>query len=303
MTISRSKNKDAYGFDLSLGVPWAYAANGGTISTFVATNANPNNKVGATYRVHKFTSIGAQSIFFDRAGLVDVFVVGGGGQGGGATGSNQGGGGGGGGVLVRYQQYVGEGLSNIFVGNGGSSSTTTSFSGQDSYFNQHIALGGGYGATNWNGASAQSGGCGGGDGVMGFNTRGVPNQGFGGGYSWHNVVCGGGGGAGEPGGRVNVLSTDRPDGGDGLEIAFENNTPTYYAGGGVGGVRGTYTSPLPTGGLGGGGNLGGTPGADWNGGAASFYGGGGGGAARPTNSSQQIGGAGYQGIVIIRYIV
>lgn len=285
MTISRSKNKDAYGFDLSLGVPWAYAENGGVISTFVATDANPNNKVGATYRVHKFSSIGAQSIFFDRAGLVDVFVVGGG-------------------VLVRYQQYVAEGTSNIFVGIGGSNATTLSVDGQSSYFNQHIALGGARGASGWNGQAANNGGCGGGNGTLGaINTVGVPNQGFGGGYSRRNEVNGGGGGAGEPGGSVNVLTLDPPNGGDGLQIAFEDNTLTYYAGGGVGGVRGAYTSPLPTGGLGGGGNLGGTPGTDWNGGPATFYGGGGGGAARPTNSSQQIGGAGYQGIVIIRYIV
>lgn len=297
MAIVRTKNKLAYGFHLDKGVSWAYASSGGTISTFVADDSNPENIVGATYRVHKFSSIGASSIFFDTAGLIDVFVVAGGGGGGNCGASNQGGGGGAGGMIVKYQQYIKPGLTNVFVGAGG----PNTLNGQNSLFGQFLAIGGGSGATNADGR-ADGGGSGGGSTISYGGS--IVGQGFPGGYgNNYGGVNGGGGGAGEAGNFVYSRSADPPNGGDGLQVAFENNTPTYYAGGGVGGVRGVYTSPLPTGGLGGGANLGGTPGTSYNGGNATFYGGGGGGAARTATSGSNIGGLGYQGLVMVRYVV
>lgn len=301
MSITRSKNKLAYGFNLDRGVPWAYASLGGSISTFVADDSNLMNHVGSTYRVHKFSSVGASSIFFDTAGLIDVFVIAGGGSGGGCGQSNQGSGGGAGGVIIKYEQYVKPGTSLVYVGSGGNGTTGTT-NGEDSYFNQYLALGGGGGAVNW-GNVGNAGGSGGGSGQPNFLQSGLIDQGNFGAGSASNGVGGGGGGAGISAPNVFNTSIVPPDGGDGIQVAFENNTPTYYAGGGVGGVRGVYTSPLPTGGLGGGGSLGGTPGGSWNGGDATFYGSGGGGAARTATSGTNIGGSGYQGIVIIRYVV
>lgn len=300
MSIFRSKDKLAYGVHLDKGVTWAYASSGGAISSFVADNSNPENEVGATYRVHKFSSTGAQSIFFDTPGLIDVMVIAGGGGGGRCGSSNSGGGGGAGGVILKYKQYVKPGTSTIYVGQGGIGTGPTS--GQDSYFNEFIAIGGGYGATNEGGGP--SGGGSGGGGAY-YNAGGfIVDQGFLGGMGGPSGgVSGGGGGAGEAGNFVRDRGSDPVHGGDGVQVAFEDNIPTYYAGGGVGGVRSSYTSELPTGGLGGGGNLGGSPGGSWNGGNAYFYGGGGGGAARTATSGANDGGSGYQGLVMIRYIV
>ena len=178
------------------------------------------------------------------------------------------------------------------------------------------AYGGAPGTGGWN---IMDGGCGGGG--NGYAPNGNPSVGLGGAGSlsyyggngsgaW-NYVCGGGGGGG--GNALNPISNNVPTiynyrggfggaGGPGYTWFVNNAT---YAGGGGG-----YGSGVNIGGgvLGpGGGGLGGTGGGgnghDVSGEAATFYGGGGGGGGYGPGSqnSGNLGGNGYQGIVVIAF--
>lgn len=288
-------------------IPWSYASSGGTISTFVAdASVNEYNQHGATYRVHVFDNVGANQITFDTQGIVDVLLIGGGGAGGAGYNNWTGGGGGAGGVVQRYGVFVESGSVDIYVGNGGSvpANTANVSAGQDSYFGGIFAYGGGGGAPSYvTGGKTGNGASGGGWTASWSNP--IPGQGHSGGITINSNVGAGGGGAGKSGGSPQgETSIQAGSGGDGLQIAFANNTPTYYAGGGAGGVRGTYTSPVATGGLGGGGGQGGSPGSNYTGAAATFYGsGGGGGASVSSNNYWYVGGPGYKGLVVVRYIV
>lgn len=286
-------------------VPWSFAESGGTITTFVAdSSANPNNVHNATYRVHTFDSVGSHSITFSHTGMVDILVIAGGGGGGAAYNSTAGSGGGAGGLLERYQIVVEQGTVNLSVGAGATTLANNSglWDGEDSYFSVYRAIGGGSGNNRYN-SNGNPGGSGGGNNSS-ISTC-IPGQGNDGGITLDSNAGAGGGGAGQPGGSpLNDIYSFIGHGGDGLAVAFKDNNPVYYAGGGAGAVRGTYTSPLPTGGLGGGGGLGGSPGGNWTGADATFYGsGGGGGDSVSSNSYWYKGGNGYQGLVMIRYVI
>ena len=291
-------------------------ATGGTITTITADSK--------TYRVHTFLTGGTLDVVSlgTSTGQVEYLLVGGGGGGG----SAHAGGAGAGGLLTGTTNLNVSGYT-VFVGSGGTggpgnptfdlpkSSGTT---GGNSTFANIIAYGGGASGyfdgcpTAGNPLSVLGGPGGSGAGGSGGNTNlspddafggtGVAGQGFSGGTRFNCPDNGaGGGGAGDVGSSVEINATSGCSGGIGLLISI-NGTPTYYAGGGGGGVweGGDYARPYggPGGsGVGGdGGNalvVGGSPGLP---GLANSGGGGGGGA-----NYNPGGGNGGSGIVIIRY--
>lgn len=288
--------------------PAAYAANGGDIALFTSqTGGGGRNVKGATYRVHKFTS--SSDITFDQAGYVDVLIVGGGGAGGASYNYDMGGGGGAGGLIERYNHYVDATTYSVNVGAGGtpSNGAVISARGSDSSFGNIVAFGGGrggnryatYDRTYMDGAS---GGGGADNSDLGGSS--ISGQGFDGGMAGSDI-SGGGGGAGGSGGAPGIgFSTCF--GGDGRPTYFDNDTGDWMAGGGAGSYRSGARDQrgIASGGRGGGGN-GGTNGdgeGPRNGNAASYYGGGGA-VGFSNTTSWYYGGAGYQGIVIVRYLI
>lgn len=303
MSINRTNQpvylRQAYG-------PGAYAVSGGTTSSFTSTGANPRDAIGATYRVHTFSTVGTFTMTFEKGGFIDVLLVAGGGSGAPGYNTGFGGGGGGGGVLETYNYGIDAGSYSLTVPVGGiqfpsGNNYTATYQGGNASFHSLLAFGGGAGGVGIYNQSGMSGGCGGGSngyysayGTFGAGS-GITNQGFSGGNSTHSGgISGGGGGAG--GAAPTTTSTAiRGDGGIGRLVAFDSNIAQYYAGGGQGG---NYQGFNNGGGLGGGGNA--TGGNNTNGGNASFYGGGGAGATSST-TTWYTGGAGFQGLVIIRY--
>jgi autotransporter-associated beta strand protein len=208
----------------------------------------------------------------------DYLIVGGGAGGG----SNVGGGGGGGGVttgsaLVSATTYA------IVVGSGGSGGT----------------LGGG--GSNGNLSSALSGTAGGGIGATRTGgTSGSP-QSRAGGAGWVasgvDGASGGGGGGASATGTNGGTNSVGGAGGSGTTSTITGATITY-AGGGGGGNEYTNSGAAGAGGAGGGGNGGqGFSDSRKNGAGGSFFGGGGGGGG----GFNGPGGAGYRGVVILRY--
>ena len=209
---------------------------------------------------------------------VDILVVGGGG--GAAT--NYGGGAGAGGLLTSSIQ-LSQGTYQVTVGAGGVGSFGGN-TGQNSVFNNIVALGGG--------ASVGNGGSGGGaSGPSNFGARGTGSVGQGndGSVKFNRTSPGGGGGAGSPGGPAS--NNTGGAGGSGSFIpsfSLIGGSPAgWFAGGGGGagsGVQGI-------GGIGGGGTanslVAGIPNT----------GGGGGGTI-----SAGLGASGGSGIVALRYI-
>ena len=102
------------------------------------------NENGEDYIVHTYTSIGIHE--FRKVGFishVDVLIVGGGGGGGSSGGGSDPGGGGSGGLVFKSNHPI-EILNTIVVGNGGSIHKN----GENSQFNDLIALGGGFGGSD-----------------------------------------------------------------------------------------------------------------------------------------------------------
>ena len=300
-------------------------ATGGSIST-----------IGG-YTIHTFTTTGANTFTPTYTGVVDVLLVAGGGSGAGGIG----GGGGAGGMIYNQGVVVTGGSPyTINVGTGGTSSTTShgpsGNKGADSSAFSITATGGGggvgYSYTPGTAPGTTDGGSGGGGpgygGAGGIRpaASGILGQGFPGGYGVHwpgtpagtHYGGGGGGGAGEIGyARVGNWPTSYQDdgvttwdpvmkgsasGGSGASSDI-TGTATYYAGGGAGGNHGpgnAYGWGTCRGGRGGGGN------GSWNYGpsySATYYGGGGGSGSHPAPAPGGIeaSGAGYQGIVVVRY--
>ena len=247
-----------------------------------------------------------------------------------------GGGGGGGGVIEKTTYSVTPGTPiSITVGAGGSG-YGGSTSGGNSQFGTLIAYGGGANGNSFTNApppiSTKNGGSGAGGtgylynytvspdgGVTGgtFNSNGgggTTGQGYAGGSGFISAppaqaLGGGGGGGGGIGGNATGATIGNCSGGVGGAGYKSSITgaAVYYAGGGGGGGAGTDRYRLGgTGGTGGGGTGGGglIP-ANVAFSDATYYGGGGGGqamlaavAATPTVFKM---GAGYQGIVIVKY--
>ena len=238
---------------------------------------------------------------------VEVLVVAGGGGGGPGY---QAGGGGAGGLVYRSNFSVTPGNTISYSvgegGAGGSSTTSTNASakgtnGSNSTFGTLTAIGGGGGASYWNGNSngfGKTGGSGGGAGATntfeagGIGTEGQGNNG-GNCFGYADPYCGaGGGGAGGDGSLGGAASAV---GGGGAGLAFSiSGSAVWYAGGGGGGSFNTTNGKAGLGGRGGGG-AGGSA-ANGTAGTANTGGGGGGGG---TNGS--TGGAGGSGIIIIKY--
>ena len=248
-----------------------------------------------------------------------VLVVAGGGGGG----AEMGGGGGGGGVIYNSNVVLTPSTTpfSVVVGAGGAGTPEGSgrprgSNGANSSFNGLNAIGGGGGASghNYNSSPAGVGGSGGGasgaGGVGnisygGKEAAGTPGQGFAGGAGTGTWYPGGGGGAG------GVGFSQPATGGPGIQYAAIS---PYYWGGGGGGSG--HSGPGGDGGIGGGGGgaksltsgglginngTGGQNGESTPGGnaGANTGGGGGGGAHYNTNNK---GGDGGSGIVIIKYL-
>ena len=274
-------------------------------------NSEANN-----YRVESFTTTG-ETWWTCPQGVsqVEALVVAGGGGGG----ADRGGGGGAGGLIYNPSYSVVAGKTyKIAVGAGGAgglgaaSGYLQGSNGNNSQFDNIIAIGGGGGGTGngTTGASAlhtgKSGGSGGGavpasNGAY-YGGYGIPQQGNPGGSSTvasSQYPGTGGGGAGGPGVGFGSSSPGLSGaaGGPGLYFTITGSS-VAYAGGGGGGPQGSSYTPAP-GGVGGGGTGQDSPTA-----GTPNTGGGGGGSG---NTSGNVGGGtlsganGGSGIVILRY--
>jgi len=272
------------------------------------------------YAIHTFKSSDVFKMPF--TGPVEVMVVAGGGGGG----NDMGGGGGAGGVVYSSALTVNTGSYNVVIGAGGAGAASGSSAGVayfaangvNSSFYGLTAIGGGRGASRHNGNNfpAAVGGSGGGasgggvpaGGNGGANAAGTPGQGYAGGAGAGTWYPGGGGGAG------GVGFNQPGDGGPGLR--YLSLSPYYFAGGGGGaghdgnsgnggigggGGGGAWNSVVSTGGAGINNGLSGGAGSNQPGGnAGANTGGGGGGGSYNTNNK---GGDGGSGIVIIKYLI
>ena len=294
---SELKYVEQYDVEYGLWFPAGFippVATGGTVTDITQSGVN--------YRVHTFTSDGAFDVV--RGGVVDVLVVAGGGSGGASfSHSNSGAGGGGaGGLIYRPNKNISNQSYSITVGAGGStfSGHNTGNNGNNSLFDNLLALGGGAGGGGNIPRFGNDGGSGGGsrEDDSGQSIGLQPNQpgesgtfGFGnnGGLVDNSNFASGGGGAGEEPIPTSQANNNTPGGaglyfGDKFTDNFGENG--WFAGGG--GTTNRNGSNQP-GGIGGGGN--------GVGGPAQTNTGGGGGAGRHDTS----GGAGGSGIVIVRY--
>lgn len=268
--------------------------------------------VGAAggYRIHTFTTVGTTRFAIPNyipSLSVDYLIVAGGGGGGGGW---QGGGGGAGGLLAATTT-LSNGVYTVTVGGAGLGLTSTASAtngGNSSLVNtiggtaiSQTAIGGGFGGFEASvlplgtTVAAASGGSGGGGSWPTLTAgAGTVGQGFAGGTAFNgaNYTGAGGGGAG----AVGQDSTSTQGGNGGIGVASSITTvSTYYSGGGGGSARGAAGA---FGGNGGGGNGNGIG----QGSSASFYGGGGGAGGRGDGLGVP-GGDGFQGIVIIRYLI
>ena len=254
---------------------------------------------------------------------LNYLVVGGGGGGGvyqSATGG-AGGGGGGGGLLGGTGMAVTAGnVLTMRVGAGGAGGVMTTAgsgdgsgsSGADSQMSGTgistvTAVGGGFGG---GGPSFLGGNGGSGGGALGSavtsasggtGVAGPPRQGYNGGSN--NTACGGerpaggGGGAGGAGGDASCTGDQSGHGGVGLVSGITGVSRAYGGGGGGGSSGGGAAAGV--GGLGGGGAGGGHRGFD----AIDGLGGGGGGAGYSTSVNVVVtGGAGGDGVIVVRHV-
>lgn len=286
--------------------PPAFATSGGKIGMFYSKlGAGGYNLKNRSYRIHRFDTIGSHSIYFDEAGFVDVLVVGGGGSGGAAYNYDMGGGGGAGGMIQSFGYQVQQGAYDVVVGAGGFFSYGTSnLNGQSSSFGSLVAFGGGRGGNRYAAQGGPDNGGSGGGAADGDNTTrgaGIDGQGFDGAYGWSDMAGGGGGAGGSGVGGLDGFVA--ANGGDGLQTYFDNDIGIWMAAGGAGGMRSSRFNERgwAKGGRGGGGD-GISVDVGAKGQDASYYGSGGGGGMSIT-TGWQAGGNGYQGIVIVRYLV
>ena len=223
--------------------------------------------------------------------------------GGGAGGNTMGGGGGGGGVVFSNEVFaVSE--SDVFavtVGAGGTRGGTGQEAGKKGgasslSLNGAIkmsALGGG-GGSGW-GAAATSGGSGGGGSNARAGGTGTAGQGFAGATALSESRSGGGGGAGGPGQQADAVTKTAGRGGLGFVSSITGTVKTYGAGGGGGGSSNSFQTYVGGAGGGDGAGNGGTGTA----GTAGLTGTGGGGGGGGWTGSNQYGGAGGSGTVVL----
>lgn len=222
--------------------------------------------VDGDFTIHSFNSIGTFNFTPQVSGSVEVLVIGGGGGGGG-----QGwpGGGGAGGYIYQNSYTITDQSYEVVVGSGGNNDQN----GQESKFNDLIALGGGRGG----GAGiAGDGGSGGGGIVSSGPGIGTSGQGYNGGAGIHNAGGGGGGAAGS--GQAGHHYQTGGNGGAGIYTEI-TGTEVGRAGGGAGHGQAGYGSATCGGGY---------PGS--NNGKSN------------TGAGGSAGGSGGSGVVIIRYL-
>jgi hypothetical protein len=295
-------------------VPQFVAATGGTVTT------------SGNFKIHTFTGPGTFCVSNGGnpggSSTVSYMVVAGGGAGGKMRGGAGGAGGfregkspvdsyssspqvACGGLPVSAQAYP------IQVGGGATAATGSNSNpdvgaplGTPSIFSTITSTGGGKGAGSAGEGSAVAGGSGGGsmDGASGGsgNTPTVtPPQGNDGGVGAGapNYGSGGGGGAGGIGSNGSTST----GGVGGAGITTEINASAVVRAGGGGGSTYNGGSPGPAHPGGGGGGAGGAPGGSGGANGTDNTGGGGGGGYEPGPNTQQKGGNGGSGIVIIRY--
>lgn len=264
--------------------------------------SNSSSATGGTisydglYTIHTFTSGGTLSL--TNSLEAEILVVGGGGGGGAYWG-----GGGGAGGLFYARTTLTSGNYSVTIGTGGVGGTVAGTNngsgGGPSVFGSTSVYGGGYGAYADVG---QNGGSGGGGGTVGASGKAggtatsalQGNNGGSGGVAGSGYSCGGGGGFVSVGAAA---TSSGGNGGEGFLLGISGLSRFYGAGGG-GGIR-TGTGGSGGSGVGGNGGLGDS--GSNNGGTAvanSGSGGGGGGGA----GAAQSGGAGSDGVVIVRYL-
>jgi len=265
----------------------------------------------------KFETTGTFAYTAPQTGMAKVLVVGGGGGGGGRSGA----GGGGGGVVyvesypvVAGQTYTikvgaggagGSGIVNSGKNTAGNTDDDPGKAGEDSQFDNLIALGGGGGGSSWHEGGYDGGSGGGGkyghDGGDALQTSqsGLSGQ-YGHGYAggkgtsgtWN---AGGGGGAGSIG--ESGTSSHCGNGGDGFASEI-TGAVVLYGGGGGGGSHNPACSSGGEGGSGGGGKNG-MPGAKDSGTDGTNGLGGGGGGGSTTSHHGGNGGNGGSGTVVV----
>lgn len=191
-----------------------------------------------TYDVYRFNASG--SITMDRAGLADVLVVGAGGGGG----TPGGGAGGAGGFIDKASVWFALGETTVYVGGGGGPGalSTSGGSGQSSYCNGIVAVGGGGGGSgDYGDRQAHPGASGGGggksgtaasDGMAGAIGQGTIGSTMRGGNGASSNAGGGGAGGDASGGT----------GGVGATSTITGASLTFAAGGSTGGGAGTANS-------------------------------------------------------------
>ena len=283
---------------LAKSIAQAFSTSGGTDYSKVIS--------GVEYLIHTFTTTGSNNFTVTGTGTVDVLLVGGGGAGGGIGSFNTGGGGGGGGGAVVYQTGVavtGQ-TYTISVGTAGAGvSGAAGGAGVASTGLGYTANGGGAGTYN---TAATNGGGSGANGSTSFTST-IGTYAYKGGNSFGSATVSlraGGGGAGAGATGQNAATSNGGNGGNGVQNNIDGNNYYYGSGGGGAGATPgqgyTNTGTLGSGFTYGGGN-GGTASNGYPASATNAqYGGGGGGARVTTSGAAYSGGAGKQGIVIIR---
>ena len=281
---------------------WSYVPFGSGTPTLTSgdvssTTGSPTITTSGGFTIYAFT--GSGSITLSKAGLCTVLILGGG-AGGGAYFAS---GGGAGGHLPITDAFLASGSNTVTVGAGGAGGTTSGvgYGGLASILGSYYALGGGGGASTYDGTNAskekgQPGGSGGG-GASNFTPgfaggAGTSGQGSAGGTGTTTTDGAGGGGAGGVG--ANGGAGGLGVGGAGLANSITGSSVTRGGGGGGG-----SSATAAAGGSGGGGaGSAANPGTGTAGGVNLGGGGGGGGNTGTTG----VGGAGGSGIVIVRVV-
>ena len=277
---------------------------GGTVTTF------------GSYKIHAFTSTGANTLKINKVVSADYMLVAGGGAGGAA-------GAGAGGLMFAQNITAAVGTYTLTIGAGGSAQPPSgglvapdSANGLATSVSPSISgistANGGQGATGWDFQPPTTNniwgsGAGGPQSSSGPYSGGgyTPGQGNAGGADPSSTAApypgAGGGGAGAAG-QATSGSTTSGSGGAGRDMSSFYGTTYGVAGWFAGGGGGsTHTSPVSAGSGGQGGGGAGAPSTPSNGVSGTINtGGGGGGYVNITNT---FGGSGGSGIVLVRYLV
>ena len=271
------------------------------------TDVTARRREAAGKYVYIFTNAAAKQVTMVKRDLLltDYLVVGGGGGGG----DTSGGGGGGGGVTnvngIVGKSLVGNDIFTVSVGAGGAGSSNYNGKGANGKATSlrigdiSVSMAGGGGGGSWFTPAGVAGASGGGGTKGGAGGAGIDGIGHDGATAGSLSRSGGGGGAGHAGYQYTDGSTNRAgNGGEGILSSITGEALYYGGGGGGGGSSGGNDNYYPGfGGPGGGGDgersIPGHPGIDGLGG-----GGGGGG----WTGSQQAGGKGGSGTVILAFM-